>query len=66
MKIDAIQRKSYQTLDRKSQNKVQRKKDCYTCEKIEYFLRECTQNKYKNKFSSYDRNDKIIAVTKIA
>ena len=65
MKINITQKKFYLTFERKSQNKLQRDKNCYTCEKLEHFSREYTQNKYKNKLLSYDKNDRIIAVTKI-
>ena len=65
IKINVIQRKFYLTFERKPQNKLQRDKDCYTCEKLKHFSRKYTQNKYKNKFSSYDKNNRIIAVTKI-
>ena len=65
MKINVTQKKFYSILERKFQNKLQRDKNCYTYKKLEHFLRECTQNKYKNKLSSYDKNDRIIAVTKI-
>ena len=66
MKIDVTQRKFFQTSKRKSQNKIQKEKNCYTCDKLEHFFKKCTQNKYKNKSSSYDKNDRFIAITKIA
>ena len=65
MKIDVTQKRFNKSSKRKSFNKQNRGKDCYTCGKLEHFSRECTQNKYKNKFSSYDNHGKIIATTKI-
>ena len=65
MKINVTQRKLYQTSDKKPQNKVQREKGCYTCEKMRHFSKEYTQNKYKSKLSSYNKNDRFTAATKI-
>ena len=65
MKIDVTQKRFQKTLKRKSQNKIQRKQNCYTCDKLKHFFRKCVQNKYKNKSSSYNKNDRFIATTKI-
>ena len=65
MKINVTQRKFQKTSDRKSQNKILKEQECYTCEKIKYFFKKCTQNKYKNKSSLYNKNNRFIAITKI-
>ena len=65
MKINVTQRKFNKTSEKKSQNKILKEQECYTCNKMRYFLKECTQNKYKNKSLSYNKNDRFIAVTKI-
>ena len=33
---------------------------------MKHFFKECTQNRYKNKLSSYNKNNRFIAITKIA
>ena len=43
---------------------VQQSKACYTCEKLSHYFKDCTQNKYKNKLKSYDKQDKSFAATK--
>jgi len=43
---------------------VQQSKTCYTCEKLNHFFKDCTQNKYKNKSKSYDKQDKSFAAMK--
>ena len=63
MKIDVTQKRFSKSSKRKSLNKQNRGKSCYTCGKLEHFFRKCTQNKYKNKFSAYDNHGKIIAIT---
>ena len=65
IKIDVTQKRFNKSSKRKSLNKQNRDKECYTCNKFEHFSRECIQNKYKNKSSSYDNHDKIIAITEI-
>ena len=65
MKIDAIQKKFNKSSDRKLLNKQNKDKNCYTCDKLRHFFKKCIQNKYKNKSSLYDNNEKIIAITKI-
>ena len=65
MKIDVIQKRFRKSSKRKLFNRQNKNKDCYTCDKLKHFSRKCIQNKYKNKFSSYNNNDKIIAITEI-
>ena len=65
MKIDVTQKRFSKSSRRKLLNKQNRDKNCYTCDKLEHFFRECIQNKYKNKSSSYNNHDKIIAITEI-
>ena len=65
MKIDVTRKRFSKSPGRRLLNKQNRDKRCYTCGKLEHFSRECTQNKYKNKPSSYDNHGKIIATTKI-
>jgi len=60
MKLDAIQKISMNTHDKT----VQQSKTCYTCEKLSYYFKNCTQNKYKNKSKSYDKQDRSFAATK--
>ncbi len=43
---------------------VQQSKTCYTCEKLDHFFKDCTQNKYKNKSKLYDKQDRSFAATK--
>ncbi len=43
---------------------VQQSKTCYTCKKLSYYFKDCTQNKYKNKSKLYDKQDKSFATTK--
>ena len=65
MKIDVIQKKFNKSSRRKPFNKLNRDKDCYTCDKLGHFFRKCTQNKYKSKLSLYNNHGKIIAATEI-
>ena len=65
MKIDVTQRKFQKTFERKFQNKILRKQKYYTCKKMKHFFKECTQNKYKNKSSSYDKNDRFVTIIKV-
>ena len=60
MKLDAIWKISTNTCDKT----VQQSKTCYTCEKLNHFFKDCTQNKYKNKSKFYDKQDKSFAATK--
>ena len=66
MKINVTQRKFQKASERKSQNKLLREQECYTCEKMRHFFKKCTQNRYKNKSSLYDKNDRFITITKTA
>ncbi len=34
---------------------VQQSKTCYICKKLNYYFKNCTQNKYKNKLKFYDK-----------
>ncbi len=43
---------------------VQQSKTCYTCEKLNHFFRDCTQNKYKNKSKLYNKQDRSFAAIK--
>ena len=65
MKIDVTQKRFSKFLEQKFLNRQDKDKGCYTCGKLEHFSRKCTQNKYKNKSSSYDNHDKIIVITEI-
>ena len=60
MKINVISKKLSKFSESKSLNKQNKNKDYYTCEKLEHFFRECIQNKYKNKLSLYNNNDKFM------
>jgi len=60
MKLDAIQK----ILINAHEKIVQQSKTCYTCKKLNHFFRDCTQNKYKNKSKSYDKQDKSFAIMK--
>ncbi len=60
MKLDAIRKILMNARDKT----VQQSKACYTCEKLDHFFRDCTQNKYKNKSKLYDRQDRSFAATK--
>jgi len=60
MKLDATQK-----ISMNARNKtVQQSKTCYTCEKLSHYFKNCTQNKYKNKLKSYDKQDRSFAATK--
>jgi len=43
---------------------VQQSKTCYICKKLSHYFKNCTQNKYKNKSKSYDKQDRSFAATK--
>ncbi len=60
MKLDATRKISMNARDKT----VQQSKACYTCEKLSHYFKNCTQNKYKNKLKSYDKQDKSFATTK--
>ncbi len=60
MKLDVIWKISMNTCNKT----VQQSKTCYTCKKLDYFFRDCTQNKYKNKSKLYDKQDRSFATTK--
>ncbi len=60
MKLDATQKISTNARDKI----VQQSKTCYTCEKLDHYFKNCTQNKYKNKSKSYDKQDRSFAATK--
>ncbi len=53
MKLDTIWKISMNACNKT----VQQSKTCYTCEKLNHFFRDCTQNKYKNKLKFYDNNN---------
>ncbi len=60
MKLDATWK-----ISTNARNKtVQQSKTCYTCEKLNHYFKNCTQNKYKNKSKSYDKQDRSFAATK--
>lgn len=68
MKINATQRyekpreeRFVKQLERKLNDFRQKSKECYTCEKLEHFLRKCTQNRYKDKSKSYNKQGKSFA-----
>ncbi len=60
MKLDAIRKISMNARDKT----VQQSKACYTCKKLSHYFKDCTQNKYKNKSKSYDKQDRSFAATK--
>jgi len=60
MKLDATQKISMNARDKT----VQQSKACYTCKKLSHYFKNCTQNKYKNKSKSYDKQDRSFAATK--
>ncbi len=60
MKLDA----TWKILINARNKTVQQSKACYTCEKLSYYFKNCTQNKYKNKSKSYDKQDRSFAATK--
>ncbi len=51
MKLDAIWKISMNACDKI----IQQSKACYICKKLDYFFRDYTQNKYKNKSKLYDK-----------
>ncbi len=60
MKLDVTWKISMNACDKT----VQQSKACYTCEKLDHFFRDCTQNKYKNKSKLYDKQDRSFAAMK--
>ncbi len=60
MKLDATWKISTNARDKI----VQQSKTCYTCEKLDHYFKNCTQNKYKNKSKPYDKQDRSFAATK--
>jgi len=60
MKLDANRKISMNARDKT----VQQSKACYTCEKLGHYFKNCTQNKYKNKSKSYDKQGRSFAATK--
>ncbi len=60
MKLDAIQKISMNACDKI----IQQSKTCYICKKLNYYFKDCTQNKYKNKSKLYDKQDKSFAAMK--
>ncbi len=60
MKLDATRKISTNARDKTAQQS----KTCYTCEKLSHYFKNCTQNKYKNKSKSYDKQDRSFAATK--
>ncbi len=60
MKLDATRKISMNACSKT----VQQSKACYTCEKLDHYFKNCTQNKYKNKSKSYDKQDRSFAATK--
>jgi len=60
MKLDATWKISTNARDKTAQQS----KTCYTCEKLNHYFKNCTQNKYKNKSKSYDKQDRSFATTK--
>ncbi len=43
---------------------VQQSKTCYICKKLSYYFKNYTQNKYKNKSKSYDKQDRFFTAMK--
>ncbi len=60
MKLDATRK----ILMNACNKTVQQSKTCYTCEKLSHYFKDCTQNKYKNKSKSYDKQDRSFAAMK--
>ncbi len=60
MKLDAI----WKILTNACSKTVQQSKTCYTCRKLSHYFKDCTQNKYKNKSKSYNKQDRSFAATK--
>ncbi len=60
MKLDAIRKLSTNARDKTAQQS----KTCYICEKLNHYFKNCTQNKYKNKSKSYDKQGRSFAATK--
>ncbi len=60
MKLDATRKISTNARDKTAQQS----KTCYTCKKLNHYFKNCTQNKYRNKSKSYDKQDRSFAATK--
>ncbi len=60
MKLDATRKISTNARGKTAQQS----KACYTCKKLSHYFKNCTQNKYKNKSKSYDKQDRSFAATK--
>ncbi len=60
IKLDAIQK----ILMNACNKTVQQSKTCYTYKKLSHYFKNCTQNKYKNKSKSYDKQDRSFAAMK--
>ncbi len=60
MKLDATRK----ILTNARDKMIQQSKACYTCEKLDHFFRDCTQNKYKNKSKLYDKQDRSFTTMK--
>ncbi len=60
MKLDATRNISTNARDKTAQQS----KACYTCKKLSHYFKNCTQNKYKNKSKSYDKQGRSFAATK--
>ncbi len=60
MKLDAIWKISMNTRNKT----VQQSKTYYICKKLSHYFKNCTQNKYKNKSKSYNKQNKSFAAMK--
>jgi len=60
IKLDAI----WKILMNACNKTVQQSKTCYIYKKLSHYFKNCTQNKYKNKSKSYDKQDRSFAVMK--
>ena len=60
MKLNATRKISMNARDKM----IQQSKACYICKKLNYFFKDCTQNKYKNKSKLYDKQDRSFAAMK--
>ncbi len=60
IKLDATRKISTNARDKT----VQQSKTYYICEKSDHYFKNCTQNKYKNKSKSYDKQNRSFTATK--